>query len=230
MSRKAGRQITREDVVQAAAAVLARDGYDRLTMRAVATDLGGQAPALYWHVRSKEDLSLLLFDHLIDNLDYGAPTGDWRADLRRMAQRLRERLVGVRDITRLFPETYASGPRAIRSLEMGLGLLREAGLPPGEAVHAYAAALSFIVGWSRFEVTRRADESLATSGSAPDLAHLPNIAWALAATRSDTAYDEGFNYGLDMLLAGVERRLGSAERATVGPAVTVQADDVSGTR
>jgi TetR/AcrR family tetracycline transcriptional repressor len=207
MSRKSGQQITRDEIVQAAADVLAREGYDRLTMRAVAAQLGVQAAALYWHVKDKQDLSLLLFDHLVDDLDYGAPTGDWRADLRRMAERLRERLVSVRDITRLFPETYASGPRAVRSLELALGALRMAGLPPGEAVHAYAAALSFIVGWSRFEVSRRANEALAAATEAPDLKNLPNLTWAMAGAAEAPGYDDGFRYGVDLLIAGLEQRL-----------------------
>jgi TetR/AcrR family transcriptional regulator, tetracycline repressor protein len=211
MPRKLGPQITRAEVVEAAASVLARDGYDGLTMRAVADQVGVQAASLYWHVKGKEALSLLLFDHLIDNLDYGAPTGDWRADLRRMAQRLRERLVGTRDITRLFPEDYASGPRATRPLELGLGLLRQAGLPAGEALPAYGAALAYIVGWSRFEVTRRANAELAPSSPVPDLERLPNVAWALSGG-VDPDYDRGFEYGIGLLIGGLEARLSSARR------------------
>jgi TetR/AcrR family tetracycline transcriptional repressor len=207
MSRKPGPQITLDEVVSAAAAVLARDGFDGLTMRAVAAELGVRAPSLYWHVKSKEDLSLLLFDHLIDNLDYAPLTGDWRADLRGMAERLRERLVGVRDITRLFPEDYASGPRAVRSLERGLGLLRQAGVPAAEALHAYSVALSFVVGWSRFEVTRRANEGLEPAAPSPDLKTLPNLVWAVAGGGAQPGYDEGFRYGVDLLIAGLEHRL-----------------------
>jgi TetR/AcrR family tetracycline transcriptional repressor len=207
MPRRPGPQLTLDEVVRAAARVLARDGYNALTMRALAGELGVRAPSLYWHVKSKEELSLLLFDHLIDNLDYGAPTGDWRADLRTMAHRLRERLVGVRDITRLFPEDYSAGPRAIRSLELGLGLLRQAGLPPGEALSAYGAALAFIVGWCRFEVTRRANPS--PPAAPPDLAGLPNLAWSLSAS-PEADPDAGFNYGLDLLLTGLEHRLPAA--------------------
>ena len=210
MPRKSGPQITVDEVVGAAAIVLARDGYEGLTMRAVAAELGVRAPSLYWHVKSKEDLSLLLFDHLIDQLDYDAPTGDWRADVRGMAERLRQRLVHTRDITRLFPEDYASGPRAISSLELGLGLLRQAGLPAAEALHAYGVALSYIVGWSRFEVTRRANAALAPSGDLPDFSALPNLAWALAAGAEQPGYDEGFRYGVDLLIAGLERRLPAA--------------------
>jgi TetR/AcrR family tetracycline transcriptional repressor len=201
MPRKPGPQLTREDVVQAAARLLERDGYDRLTMRSVAAELGVQAPALYWHVKSKDDLGLLLFDHLIDGLNYGDPTGDWRGDLRQMAHALRRRLVEARDITRLFPEDYSSGPRAIRPLELGLGLMRGAGLPAKEALHAYGVALSFIVGWARFEVTRQANRAAAAQ---PPAGLFPNIAWALA---SQPDPEGGFDYGLDLLIAGLERRL-----------------------
>jgi TetR/AcrR family tetracycline transcriptional repressor len=204
MPRKPGPQLSRDEIVQAAAQVLSRDGYDQLTMRGVAAELGVQAPALYWHVKSKEDLSLLLFDHLISDLDYGEPTGDWRADVRRMMQALRRRLVETRDITRLFPEDYSSGPRAIRPLELGLGVMRRAGLPPREALHAYGAALSFVVGWSRFEVTRRANAAQAPTPPA-DL--FPNIAWALTEGGGKPDPDEGFDFAVDLMVAGLEGRL-----------------------
>ena len=210
MPRKPGPQLSREDVIAAAARVLQREGYDALTMRNVAAELGVKAPALYWHVRSKEDLSLLLFDHLIADLDYGEPTGDWRADLRRMAGALRRRLVETRDITRLFPDDYGSGPRALRPMEISLGVLRQAGLSGPEALHAYGAALSFIVGWARFEATRRAqppERATATLAAPP-----PNLAWALAEGSVDP--ETGFDFGLDLLIAGLERRLDGGRGAS----------------
>ena len=217
MSRKPGPQITLEEIVSAAAAVLARDGYEGLTMRAVAAQIGVRAPSLYWHVKGKEDLSRLLFDHLIDNLDYGPLSGDWRLDLRSMAERLRAQLVGTRDITRVFPENYASGPHAIRSLERGLGLLRQAGLPALEAMQAYAVALSFIVGWARFEVTQRASEGQTPTGESPDFSALPNLAWALTSGESQSGYDNGFKYGVDLLIAGLEQRLPAGPRKSAEP-------------
>lgn len=202
MPRKPGPQLSRDDIVQAAARLLEREGYDGLTMRGVAGELNVQAPALYWHVKSKRDLALLLFDHLISDLDYGPATGDWRGDLRRMAGALRARLVETRDITLLFPDDYSSGPRAIRPLEMSLGLLRQAGLSGGEALQAYGVALAFIVGWARFEVTRRGT----TAASHPPPAALyPNLAWALSDGSADA--EAGFDFGLDLLIGGLERRL-----------------------
>ncbi|MBS0489245.1 TetR/AcrR family transcriptional regulator C-terminal domain-containing protein [Phenylobacterium sp. NIBR 498073] len=213
MPRKPGPQLSREDVVQAAARLLEREGYDRLTMRGVAAELGVQAPALYWHVKSKEGLSLLLFDHLIADLDYGAPTGDWRVDLKRMAGVLRRRLVETRDITRLFPDDYSSGPRAARPLELSLGIMRAAGLAPTDAIAAYGTALSYVVGWSRFEVTRRANEAQGVRPSPPASEQQPNLAWALQGGPPDI--DTGFEFGVDLLIAGLEQRL---QRSLAEPA------------
>lgn len=201
MPRKPGPQLTLEDIVGAAARLLQREGYDRLTMRALAAELKVQAPALYWHVEDKKQLSLLLFDHLIADLDYGAETGDWRADILCMMQALRRRLVDTRDITRLFPDDYSRGPRAIRPLEQGLGIMRRAGFRGSDALQAYGVALSFVVGWARFEVTRGVNPPASPS---PPPALSPNLAWALADGPADP--DAGFEFGVALLLDGMERR------------------------
>jgi TetR/AcrR family tetracycline transcriptional repressor len=46
--------LTPEAIVEVAARLLARDGYNRLTMRAIADDLGVQTPALYWYLADKQ--------------------------------------------------------------------------------------------------------------------------------------------------------------------------------
>src|SRR5262245_25113857 len=79
-------------ILDAAARVLERDGHAGLTMRAVAAELGVQAPAIYWHIADKEALELALYDHLMRDLTF-APIGeDWREDVRHMADALRRQL------------------------------------------------------------------------------------------------------------------------------------------
>jgi AcrR family transcriptional regulator len=46
----------RDEILDAAERLLSSEGRDALTMRRVATELGIQAPSLYKHVRSKEDI------------------------------------------------------------------------------------------------------------------------------------------------------------------------------
>lgn len=61
MARKVG--VTREDVVAAAAAIADRDGFDTLTLAAVAQRLGVRAPSLYAHVEGAAGLRRLLAMH-----------------------------------------------------------------------------------------------------------------------------------------------------------------------
>ena len=62
--------LTAEAVVEAAARVLARDGYDGLTMRAIADEIGVQAPALYWYFADKRALELALYAHLMEGFAF----------------------------------------------------------------------------------------------------------------------------------------------------------------
>lgn len=55
-------QETRERILQSAAAVFARKGFERATLDAVAADAGMTKGAIYWHFKSKNDLFFALLD------------------------------------------------------------------------------------------------------------------------------------------------------------------------
>jgi AcrR family transcriptional regulator len=54
---------TREQLLTAAAALFARDGYDKVSMRDIAGAVGIRAPALYNHFPDKEHLYLESIAH-----------------------------------------------------------------------------------------------------------------------------------------------------------------------
>src|SRR5690606_21556143 len=56
MTARAEPSLSRERIVAAAFLQLVEEGLDRLSMRRLATRLGVQAPALYWHVGDKAEL------------------------------------------------------------------------------------------------------------------------------------------------------------------------------
>src|SRR5580658_10949606 len=95
--RRSRRPLTREAVVEAAARVMAREGYAGLTMRAIADELGVQAPALYWYVPSKEALEVLLYDQLMSGFVVTLSGGDWRESVREAARQLRQHMRRHRD-------------------------------------------------------------------------------------------------------------------------------------
>lgn len=203
--------LTQEAVIEAAARVLEREGYAGLTMRAVATELKVQAPALYWYVASKEALELALYDHLMRDLVFSPVRDDWREDVRRMSQALRVHLVARRDIGRLLPNGFFFAPNSVGLMDVAVGVLLDAGIRPRDAFYAFTTAFAYVSNWavgeaelaSRPAGTRPGldDESrtLLTGGAYPAFAQVAQ------AFLEPGDIDEQFAFGLDCLIAGFER-------------------------
>lgn len=70
MSRHAGRtaEMTRERILEAAAEVLARRGYDAANLDEIARRSGASKGAIYFHFPSKEEMALRLVQQLSDRL------------------------------------------------------------------------------------------------------------------------------------------------------------------
>jgi AcrR family transcriptional regulator len=211
MPRGARPNLTLTQVLDAAAAVLQRDGHGGLTMRAVAAELGVQAPAIYWYVKDKQALELALYDHLQDALVFEPKGDDWREDMRAMAEVLRAFLLAHRDVALLVPNHFFFAPRSMARLDLVLGVLIRGGLSPRDAAYAFSTGYSYVLNWSRGEAELRAhpteerpglDEAAKAyiaSGA------LPNVAAAFAAFAEPGALDEQFRFGFDALIAGFER-------------------------
>ncbi|HEX5378056.1 MAG TPA: TetR/AcrR family transcriptional regulator C-terminal domain-containing protein [Phenylobacterium sp.] len=207
--------LTREAVIEAAARVLERDGIEGLTMRAVAAELGVQAPALYWYVANKEALQVALYDHLMAGLVFTPRGLDWREDLREMCRTLRARLLSRRDVARLVPHGFFTGPNSLAHTETVLGLLIGAGLAPRDAFYALAAGFTYVVSWSVGEADLRARPRGERPGldaanrglmDNPAYPNLQAVTRAFAGRGDDV--DEQFAFGVDCLIAGFERRAG----------------------
>ena len=204
--------LTRHAVLDAATRVLDRQGLDGLTMRAVAAELSVQAPALYWHLASKDALRIALYDHLMGDLVFAPRRDDWREDVRRMAQGLRARLLSHRDLARLVPEGFFFAPRSMSLMETALGVLMEAGLKPRDAYYAFTTGFSYVVRWCLGEADLRnrpaherpgldeATRALLLNGEA-----YPHFAQVAEAFLIPGDLDEQFAFGLDCLIAGFER-------------------------
>ncbi|WP_069812781.1 TetR/AcrR family transcriptional regulator [Streptomyces sp. TP-A0874] len=60
---------SRTQILAAARRLIDRDGWERLTIRRLATELGIGATTLYHHIQNKEDLLVLLLNQYIDQLE-----------------------------------------------------------------------------------------------------------------------------------------------------------------
>jgi len=208
------RTLTRTDIVQAAARVLQRDGYEALTIRRVAEDLGVKSASLYWHVETKEALEDLLADELLAGVVFGETTDDWRADLRNDSLHFVRSLLAKRDAGRVLAGRLLAGPNTLRWMEAGLGPFRRAGLNARDAAFAAHAVHIYMIGFVIFQgsdlsAEARAgksrgeilDETRGLFGSLPP-ADYPNVT-ALAHGLTIADGEGRFLFGLDRLIAGI---------------------------
>lgn len=214
--------LSREEIVEAAARLLDREGYDALTMRRLAEELGVQAPALYWHVKSRNDLEGSLLDYLVADLEL-TPTGaDWRDDVRRFAAQWRQFLRGKRDITRICANLNVLGPNLLRHTDVMLGMLRRAGLSDRDAAYAWGYGVDYVFNFAGAEAAwclpvadtgMTGDEILAEAGrsfAALPAETYPNVVALAADLTTAHDIDARFEFGVECLIAGIERRIGSA--------------------
>jgi len=202
-------QLTREAVIEAAARVMAREGYDGLTMRAIADELGVQAPALYWHVGAKEELEALLYDHLMSGFTVTLAGADWRESIRNAAQQLRRYLRSKRDISRIIPVQMSLGPNSSAQLDGSLALLRGAGLSVRDAADAFNMLFGYVVDWASAEadLIERLKAGVETPPRAAPAAD-PNLYPFLAEAGEDLVRDDidgRFAFGLECLIGGLEK-------------------------
>lgn len=80
---------TRQDVALAAVAIADADGTGRVTFRAVAARLGVGVMSLCSYVPDKQALVYDMAEEVLAGLRLPEPTGDWRADMHRVAHEQR---------------------------------------------------------------------------------------------------------------------------------------------
>lgn len=94
-------------IATAAVAIADAEGLEAVTMRRLAAELSVAPMAPYRHVSGKDDLLELMVDHVYTGLTL--PEGlDWRDNLRTLAMRTRELMLGHRWLAQLPPQARLS--------------------------------------------------------------------------------------------------------------------------
>ncbi|MGW7266778.1 TetR/AcrR family transcriptional regulator C-terminal domain-containing protein [Streptomyces sp. NPDC054842] len=114
---------SRTDIAAAAVRIADAEGLDAVSMRHVAAALGCGTMSLYNYVPRKEDLYELMFDTVSGEHDLPEPSGDWRADMLRVARDTRALMHRHPWVPRLMSPVYGFSPNALRFLEHCLACL-----------------------------------------------------------------------------------------------------------
>lgn len=200
-------------------------GLEGLTLRAIAKELNVQAPALYWHFKNKQalldEMATVMFRRMTQagaqtDAQAGAevryePSGSWQEWLIEGNRQLRATLLRYRDGAKVFSGSRFTGTDHGPELEANLRLLTGAGFTPDQAAWAGTTAYMYTLGFVTEEQGMRS-----SSGEGPGVVDVEERArkladYPLAAAAGGqlfAAYDERFEEGLRLIVAGIEARYG----------------------
>jgi TetR/AcrR family transcriptional regulator, tetracycline repressor protein len=151
--------LTKEAIVQAALDLLDEAGMDGLTVRALAARLRVQAPALYWHVRSKQalldEMATRIWRHVGDVMAALPDDLPWREVVATYAAAVREELLSHRDGAKAFSGTTLTDPGVVRRQERTFQNLTRQGFTLADAARGLLLVHHFTIGFCIEEQTAR---------------------------------------------------------------------------
>jgi AcrR family transcriptional regulator len=233
-SRRAG--LSREQIGETAVAIADADGFNDVSMRRIARELGAGTMSLYHYVRSKDELLTLMWDVVMRGLIVpdGELTGDWRQDLSKIARASRQAFKDHPWAFEAMGEPAGSGPNGLRHFEQSMAAVSELDAPSRDRLELVALVDDYVFGFTLRELLQetyeaQGDPDMTESGLAFFEAELatgayPNVSKMLrgdlrtAVERlmetfsGERANNRRFERGLKALLDGFEVRLKKAKK------------------
>ena len=208
--------LSREQIVDAAIRILDAEGPDALSMRRLGAELDAGAASIYWHVRGKDDLLDLVADRVIGQVLAGVgPAVTWRDWMEAFARSMRRVLLVHRGAALVVGRRATAGPNTLAALEAVTSRLVGAGFDGAAAI----LASTTLVSWTTSLVLGEAEEAPGAreaAGAAIEEAlargNHPGLTATLPGSAIPTA-DERFEYGLGVMLDGIEAREARRRRA-----------------
>ncbi|GAA5183680.1 TetR/AcrR family transcriptional regulator C-terminal domain-containing protein [Rugosimonospora acidiphila] len=217
--------LTRDQLIRTAIELLDAEGLEGLNMRALGRRLDSAATAMYWHVKNKDNLVLLATDQVWGELklpDLGSV--DWRTAATAMAIDLYEMLTRHPWLVQAFAAHVLYGEGKARHDDHSLAVYETAGFTGAQADQAASAVFTYVLGnaagaaatasltrkLARNDATGEEQLQDAMTRAREIAARFPRLSTRLetsAAADYAAAPDNAFEFGLQALLDGLERRL-----------------------
>ncbi|WP_336205269.1 TetR/AcrR family transcriptional regulator C-terminal domain-containing protein [Nonomuraea sp. LPB2021202275-12-8] len=213
MNKRPG--LSRQLLIDTALRLLDEVGLEGLTVRRLAAELGVQSPALYWHIRTKQELIDGMADAICRTPGMGPPRDEesWQDWLTRRARAYRTSLLAHRDGAHVIARARSLSPETVRLFDQELSAMVERGFTPALALHTIASLTSYMNGFVLQEQTARQEASL--PGDQPGGAlHGGTPATLMAAIREggSPVGEQAFEHGLRVLIDGTSAALDRRSR------------------
>ena len=216
--------LSRERVLRAAVAFADESGRESLSMRKLGEALWVEAMSLYNHVANKDQLLDGMVDLVFSEIDLPPGGADWKTAMRQRAVSARQALSHHPWAIALMESRTSPGPATLRHHDAVIGSLREGGFSIEMAAHAFSVLDSYIYGFALQEASLPFDTADQTAEVAemilkqmpPDeYPHLTELT-VEHVLRPGYDYGDEFEFGLDLILGGLERARNATSSRAAG--------------
>lgn len=207
------RTLNREAIVDVALEIVDEDGLEGLSMRRVAERLETGPASLYAHVANKDELTELVYDRVVGEVQVPEPDKRrWEEQLADALRQLYEVLVAHRDIAFVSMARVPLGSNSLRVAEGMLAILRAGGVSDriagltldfaSLAVNSLAYEQSLYPREaSEEEIYRYYEDVMKYLGSLP-ADRFPNLR-SMVGPMMEPTPEERLDFGFDVLVQGV---------------------------
>jgi AcrR family transcriptional regulator len=201
MARPARPVLNRQRIIETATAIIDAEGLAALSTRRLARELRVQAPSLYNHFATKEEILDAVGDTIIARVDLSMFGRDpWPEALRSWARAYRSAFAAHPNVVPFLFHAPGRRPAALRLADAVYGALVDAGWPPRYATRIGATMRYFVAGSAlgSFALGFPDDPALYDG-------HYPHLTDAHRLRDHRAQVDEGaFELGLNALVNGLE--------------------------
>ncbi|HEV2966822.1 MAG TPA: TetR/AcrR family transcriptional regulator C-terminal domain-containing protein [Candidatus Dormibacteraeota bacterium] len=204
--------LSRERVVHAALSLADASGIEALSMRKLGQELDVEAMSLYNHVANKEEILDGIVDLVFGEIALPAGEAEWKPAMRRRAISAHEALLRHPWAPSLMQSRTRPGPSTLKHHDAVLGSLRNAGFTLVMAAHAVSLIDGYIYGFAlqQINIPLQSREQVAEVGESilrQMAGEYPHLAEMITKHAMLPGYDyaEEFEFGLDLILDGLER-------------------------
>jgi TetR/AcrR family tetracycline transcriptional repressor len=204
------RSISQADIVDAAFEILEEKGFAAVSVRGVAASLGLTPTAIYTYFPSKNALLRAMVEQLLSTIDLAAASdagASWRDRVHALAETMLARLADHAGAIVLVTSGPLDGPHALGLNETLIAGFAGDGMPQADAARAAHAVRAYVLGAAAIVAADRAGGDAASDDSAgAEPLWSDASAFPLTEANAAAAADDGFRWGLDRLLDGLDRR------------------------
>ncbi len=186
-------------------------GIESLSMRRLAQELGVKAMSLCNHVADKDEIVDGIVDLVFAEIVVPADQADWKATMRARGDSVHQAVLRHPWASSLMQSRTNPGPATLRHHDTVIGSLRSAGFTIHLAAHAFSVMDSYIYGFAQQQQNltyTTAEEATVVAENLLRQLHdaYPHLAEMITehVLTPDYDYAEEFDFGLDLILDGLE--------------------------